>query len=85
MTGTVAAALRYLAKSILTGKVGDEIITKFDLPTLRRRLLGEDGMGRRVLASFLQGIPGISAQVLQHQLANLKASGDYARLMAEMA
>jgi hypothetical protein len=85
LTGTVAAAMRYMAKAILTGTgLADKIISNFDLPTLRRRLLSDDGMGREVLLAFLHDIPGINAPSLQHQLANLKTSGDYARLMAEV-
>jgi hypothetical protein len=33
---------------------------------------------------FLRNIPGINDYSLQHQLANLKASGDYARIIAEV-
>jgi hypothetical protein len=43
----------------------------------------EDGMGREVLLAFLHAVPGINAGSLQHQFANLKASGDSARLIAD--
>jgi predicted secreted acid phosphatase len=46
--------------------------------------LGEDGMGREILLAFLHDIPGIHKSSLDHQLVNLKASGDYARLIAEV-
>jgi len=85
LTGTVASAIKYIAKVILTGRnVADEFISKFDIPTLRRRMLSEDGMGREIVLAFLHDIPGINAPALQQQIANLKASGDYARLIAEV-
>jgi hypothetical protein len=85
LAGTVAAAMKYMAKCILTGAgLAPEFGRNFDLPTLRRRLLGEDGMGREILLAFLHDIPGIHKSSLDHQLVNLKASGDYARLIAEV-
>lgn len=83
LTGTVAAAMRYVAKAILMGSA-EEFFSSFHLPTLRERLLREDGMGREVVLAFLHDIPGINDYALQHQLANLKTSGDYARLIAEV-
>ena len=41
-------------------------------------------MGQNVLRTFLENIPGINAPVLQQQLTNIKASGDDARLIAEV-
>lgn len=83
MAGVVGAAIKFVAKSILTGD-GPQLLTNFDIPTLQRRLLSEDGTGERVIAAFLDGIPGINARVIQQQLINLKTSGDYARLIAEV-
>jgi hypothetical protein len=51
---------------------------------VRSRLLGEDGMGAEVLLAFLHDVPGINTYSVGHQLANLKYSGDYARLIAEV-
>jgi ParB-like nuclease domain len=83
LAGTVASAVRFLAKAILTG-VTEKFFSDFDLQTLRSHLLGERGLGREVLLAFLPDIPGINAGSVQHQLANLKASGDYARLIADV-
>jgi hypothetical protein len=83
MTGTVAAAIRYVVKAILTGST-EKFFSSFHMPTLRDRLLEERGMGREVLLAFLGDIPGINDGSVQHQLANLKTSGDYARLIAEV-
>jgi hypothetical protein len=85
LAGTVAAALKHVAKGILTGTgLAGELTSKFDMPTVRRRLLSEDGMGREIVLAFLDDIPGINDQSVKHQLANLKYSGDYARLIAEV-
>jgi hypothetical protein len=59
------------------------LFTSFHLPTLRERLLEDEGVGRRVILAFLKEIPGINDRSVQQQLANLKSSGDYARLIAE--
>jgi hypothetical protein len=42
-------------------------------------------MGREVLLAFLHDIPGLNDVSVRYQLANLKTSGDYARLLAEVA
>jgi hypothetical protein len=85
LAGTVAAALKYVAKCILRGTGGAEkFLRTFHVPTVRDRLLSDDGMGWRVLLAFLDDIPGINVGAIQHQLANLKYSGDYARLIAEV-
>jgi hypothetical protein len=69
----------------LTGTgVAEKFFSKFDLPTLRRRLLSDDGMGRDILFAFLHDIPGINDGSVQHQLVNLKTSGDYARIIQEV-
>lgn len=83
LAGTVAAAMKYVAKAILTGGA-HKFVSKFHLPTLRERLLSDDGVGEPVISTFLDDIPGINVSAVRQQLANLKASGDYARLIAEV-
>jgi hypothetical protein len=83
MTGSIASAVKFVAKGILAGAV-EEFFHSFDLPTLRARFLGDEGVGWTVILAFLHDIPGINAYSIKHQLANLKASGDYARLIAEV-
>src|SRR5262249_25543579 len=85
LTGSVAAAMKYIAKAILTGRgLASDFRDKFDLQPLGRRRIGEDGLGQDVLLAFLHDIPGIHRNVLDQQLATLKASGAYARLIAEV-
>jgi hypothetical protein len=59
-------------------------VSTFHLPTLRERLVSDDGLGEPVISSFLDDIAGINPPAVRHQLANLKASGDYARLITEV-
>jgi hypothetical protein len=91
LAGTVASALRFMAKVILTGALTEEFFSEFDLEKTRQHLLSENGIGRDVLLWFLNGprnketkkrihqILGVNDGTVQQQLANLKASGDYAR------
>src|SRR5262245_11701898 len=71
MAGSVAAALRFKAKQILIGQSSvanatDEI---------------KNGIGWRPVLEMLEGTSGVSVRTVQDQLANLKASGDYARVI----
>jgi hypothetical protein len=45
---------------------------------------GGEGVGPRLILRFLQHIPGVGEYVVNQQLANLKASGDYARILHEV-
>lgn len=88
LAGSVASAIRYLSKAILTGNrnllknfsEGSE----YSLGSLQGNLTSEKGLGRDIVVSFLDGTPGINEGSVQQQLANLKASGDYARIVKEI-
>jgi len=41
--------------------------------------MGEKGIGAPIIARFLSNIYDMNESTITHQLANLKASGDYAR------
>jgi hypothetical protein len=85
MAGTVASAIRFLAKEILTGGTSQEFLrSQRGRESLQGGLTSDRGLGEPIIAEFLHGIHGISAHVIRQQLANLKASGDYARLIAEV-
>jgi hypothetical protein len=77
VAGTVASAIRFLAKAVMTGVSGD-FTSKSGRP-----VLAED-IGRDVIVRFLRGIPGVTDESTKQQLANLKASGDYARIIGEV-
>jgi hypothetical protein len=78
LAGTVASAARILAKMAFTDTLP---------PTLEisRVEIEKHGIGWATICKFLPDIHGINSGSVQQQLANLKASGNYARLIAEMA
>jgi len=95
LAGTVASALRFCIKELFLGRYPfalrpedqeeDEVSQICDTSKLlahtKSALLSDAGIGERVLWAFLKDIPGITRPAIRQQLANLKASGDYARLI----
>ena len=86
VAGSVASALKYLLKGVLTD---DKRLSQFwDSPhafeQLKKAIASEKGLGAPIILEFLAGIPGINKSIVTHQIANLKASGDYARIVAEV-
>jgi chemotaxis protein histidine kinase CheA len=79
--GSVAAALRWVARSQLV------------LPDFRQQKnyvggLGDvtqNGIGQSAICNLLKDVPGISATTVETQLANLKTSGAYTRIVEEVA
>jgi hypothetical protein len=79
-TGTVAAAVKFLAKGLLTGS--PEI--RRSSPEALGNLQSDKGLGENLITDFLKGVPGINKNTVMQQLANLKSSGHYARLIDEV-
>jgi ParB-like chromosome segregation protein Spo0J len=76
VAGSVASALRFVAKAILTDNPAAIAITREqELEALKGHLCGSRGIGEPVLTKFLNGI--VNQHTVREQLANLKASGDY--------
>jgi ParB-like nuclease domain len=89
MAGSVAAALRLLAKALLTGNLSRILETsERGKQTILGSLTAPDaeGMGTPLIQRYFhdQHIPGMGEYTVTQQLANLKASGAYARIMAEV-
>jgi ParB/RepB/Spo0J family partition protein len=86
VAGTVASAVRFLAKAIMVGSATSEKIFRSakELETARGIFESERGMGRDIVVRFLDGVPGVNDGTVQQQLANLKSSGDYARIIGEV-
>src|SRR4051812_47734699 len=82
LAGTVAAAIRYLAKGIISGTFSE--IRERSLETARGQIATGRGIGQRIILEFLEKVPGITRNVVDQQTANLKASGDYARILGEV-
>lgn len=83
--GSVAAALRYLAKQVIMGGSRDFTITPHDLVTLRGNLVSDKGIGEPLITEFLKSVPGINSNAVRQQLVLLKQSGDYQRIITEVA
>lgn len=76
VAGTVASAVRYLSKSVVMGNFSHN-------PNGGPRIdAGE--FGWKVILDFLDAVPGVNEGSVKAQLANLKASGDYARIIREV-
>ena len=82
--GSVAAAIRFVAKELMTGGSGKLDITCLDFDAAQGNMTSDKGIGRSILLSILEGIPGINDASVRQQLAILKASGDYARIIGEV-
>ena len=81
LTGTVAAAFRYLAKALLLDdEKGMEkfLHTHQDFLTAKGNLASDaqnKGLGWKLISEFLSDVPGINTGTVKNQLANLKQSG----------
>jgi ParB-like chromosome segregation protein Spo0J len=85
ITGTIASAVRFIAKAIMLGHVWRNHQTSVKgEQILRGQLEGEKGIGREVITEFLEGVPGINEDSVRQQLAILKSSGDYGRIITEI-
>jgi hypothetical protein len=84
LAGSVAAAIRFLARAIMTGTSEEFFGGSRALDTVRGQIMTDRGIGREIIARFLEGVPGINDGTVQQQIANLKSSGDYARIISEI-
>jgi VCBS repeat-containing protein len=82
--GSVAGAIRWLAKAIITGGCPD-FRTSSDLTRLRANLASQRGIGGRLIVELLANVPDLDRNMITQHLANLKASGDYSRIIGEVA
>jgi len=76
VAGTVASAIRFLAK--------EQFLTAGKFSSSRARARSDQDLGAPSILAFLDGIPGVNEGTVKAQLANLKASGDYARIIGEV-
>jgi hypothetical protein len=82
--GSVASAIRVIAREVLSGRVSGQFSRYSDLPKIRGNLTSEHGLGKDVVGRFLAGIPGINEYTIKQDLAALKSSGNYARIIGEV-
>jgi hypothetical protein len=84
--GVIASAVRFVAKAVMTGgQVGGFPPTSAkSLDSVRGKIATSEGIGWSIVLEFLKGISGITKNVVEQQLANLKASGHYSRIISEI-
>jgi hypothetical protein len=85
LAGCVASSVRFLAKAIMSNEIGPiGPISARSLELARGNIVSEKGLGHDLVLQFLLNIPGLNEHVVKDQLANLKTSGAYARIIAEV-
>jgi ParB-like chromosome segregation protein Spo0J len=75
--GTVAAAVRCILMNEFDGDLNSDHRSDSQVMT--------KGVGWRTILDKLQGVPGVSRNSINQDLAHLKQSGHYARIVEEMA
>lgn len=86
MTGAVAAAVRYIAKGVLKNDptFGQYYPKVNGFESVRGNITSEKGLGHDVVLRFFKGISAMNDTLVKEHLAQLKASGDYARIVKEV-
>lgn len=80
--GTIAAAIRFLAKVVMNGTSVE--FNRRSLETARGQIATDKGIGRELIVEFLKDVPGVNENSVRQQLAMLKESGDYARIIDQV-
>jgi hypothetical protein len=81
----VAATIYYVAREVLGG-TSPEFRRRYpdvSVEDVRGNLIAGRGIGWETLLSTLNDIPGINKSTITDQLANLKAAGIYASIIAD--
>jgi ParB-like chromosome segregation protein Spo0J len=86
MSGAIAAAVRYIIKGVLANdqSVGKYFPTVNGFETTRGQIASAKGLGHEVVLRFFEGIRPINESIVREHLGQLKASGDYARIVKEV-
>lgn len=86
LAGSVASSVRFLAKAVLTGNLGTILprLPERAIQVATGQIASEAGLGKDLVLQFLFNVPGVTETVVRDQLANLKTSGAYARIIAEI-
>lgn len=87
VAGTVASAVRFLAKIFMTQEVSQICETfgwSLQQASQSKAALTKDGVGEHAITRLLTNVPGINEPAVKQQLASLKSSGDYARIIGEV-
>jgi ParB-like chromosome segregation protein Spo0J len=87
MAGMVASAIRHISKKLFLNqpvRFPDNYRESIDLNRVRGHVLGKYGMGQEIILAFLYDIPGVTEAMLVNQVALLKESGHYDRIIQEV-
>lgn len=79
---STAAALRMAAYDVLTGNLCG--IPQRSSDTLRGQIATDRGIGQDLVLRYLEGVPGVIINTINEDLASLKTSGNYARIIARV-
>lgn len=83
--GSTASALRMVAYGVLTGDVAlIKATSEKALDIINGQIKSGKGIGRELIERQLAGVPGINKQTINQDLASLKKSRHYARIMEEV-
>lgn len=83
IVGTVAGAIRIIARGLLSGD-SQFCESEVGAEKARNHLTSAKGLGEPIVTKFLSSVPGMGEAIVKQQIANLKASGDYARIISEV-
>lgn len=86
LAGSIASAIKFLAKALLTGRdislISD--MSPRAIESAQGNLASDKGLGEPLITEFLTGVPGLNRRIVTQQLANLKTSGAYAQIIADV-
>lgn len=85
VAGTVAAALRLVLKNASGCSDEESSPDNFISSTHGGSKLGDKSVGRPAIMAIIGNVPGMNEPKVQEQLAILKSSGDYRRIVTEEA
>lgn len=90
-TGSIASSSRFIIKGILSGGEKTDDVRQIcrtsvkAIETVRGQIASGKGLGAEFVVDFLKGVPGVNISMVKAQFANLKASGDYTKIIEEVA
>ena len=88
VAGAVATAIMQIARSLISNEeylAGIPATSAKAIEVARGNLMNGRGVGHELVEAFLHDIPGVNKNLIKEQLAALKSSGHYERLMTEIA
>jgi hypothetical protein len=81
--GSIASAIKYLARLAMGGGSSHKFV-RTQLEAIAGNFASSKGIGMTSIARVLEGTPGINEASINQALANLKTSGNYHRIVAEV-